>query len=221
MKGFLLGLLCASLVFGAYLTRATWMARFFPEAPSAPVVADKKLDAGAPSRSKKKRRSRGVVAERRSDSARTGDPGREGLATTGVVAADDEPEPIKLSAADLKNVGQGDDLSKPDVLRLDMSDDKQARELDQDDIDARFRPVEGEIIGCIGSARPDPETYIPGKVTVKFKIQRSGQVSAVRVEGPAILQKGGLYGCIRGVVGRLRFPVSGSGQIVTYPFSLS
>ena len=36
-----------------------------------------------------------------------------------------------------------------------------------------------------------------------------------------MLQKGGLYGCIRKVVTGLRFPASSSGQIVTYPFSLS
>jgi hypothetical protein len=58
-------------------------------------------------------------------------------------------------------------------------------------------------------------------VTIKFRIQRAGTVRGVRVEAPAILMKGGLYGCVRGVVGRLRFPSSGSSQIVSYPFSLS
>jgi hypothetical protein len=71
------------------------------------------------------------------------------------------------------------------------------------------------------SARPDQETYVPGRVTVKFRIQRAGSVRGVRVEAPAILQKGGLYGCIKKVVGQLRFPPSGGSQIVSYPFSLS
>ena len=113
-----------------------------------------------------------------------------------------EPEPIKLSSADLKLVSQGDDLSRPDVIHLgDATDDSGSRELTQDDIDARFRAKEEAILGCISRARPDEETYVPGRVTVKFRIQRTGNVRGVRVEAPAILQKGGIYGCIKGVVG--------------------
>ncbi len=128
---------------------------------------------------------------------------------------------MKLSAADLKIVGQGDDLSRPDVVHLDMSDDSGSRELDQDEIDGRFRAKEEAILTCISKARPDEETYVPGRVTVKFRIQRSGNVRGVRVEAPAILQRGGLTGCIKGVVGSLRFPPSNGSQIVTYPFSLT
>ena len=51
-----------------------------------------------------------------------------------------EPEPVKLSASDLKLVSQGDDLSRPDVVQLgDATDDSGSHELSQDDIDARFR----------------------------------------------------------------------------------
>src|SRR5688572_9385442 len=81
-------------------------------------------------------------------------------------AREGEPE-IRLSAADLKPVGQGDDLSRPDVVRLDLSDQTETAELTQDDIDARFRPEEPAILECISAARPDPETYVPGRVTVK------------------------------------------------------
>jgi hypothetical protein len=133
----------------------------------------------------------------------------------------DEPEPVKLSAADLKMVGQGDDLSRPDVVHLDMSDDSGSHELTQDEIDARFRAKEDAILSCIARARPDEETWVPGRVTVKFRIQRTGNVRGVRVEAPAILQKGGLYGCIKGVVGGTRFPPSGGSQVITYPFSLT
>jgi hypothetical protein len=58
-------------------------------------------------------------------------------------------------------------------------------------------------------------------VTVKFRIQRAGTIRGVRVEAPAILMKGGLYPCIRGVLGSLRFSASSSSQILSYPFSLS
>ena len=138
------------------------------------------------------------------------------------VPTEPEPEPVKLSPADLKLVSQGDDLSRPDVVHLgDATDDSGSHELTQDDIDARFRAKEEAILGCISRARPDEDTYVPGRVTVKFRIQRTGNVRGVRVEAPAILQKGGIYGCIKGVVGGIRFPPSNGSQIVSYPFSLT
>jgi hypothetical protein len=130
-------------------------------------------------------------------------------------------EPIRLSAADLHTVAQGEDLSRPDVLRLDMSNDKELPELSQDQIDEHFRAREADILECISKARPDPETYVPGRVTVKFRIQRAGTVRGVRVEAPAILQRNGLYGCIKSVVGGIRFPAAGTSQILSYPFTLS
>jgi len=125
-----------------------------------------------------------------------------------------------LSAAELRAVSQGDDLSRPEIVRLEMDEPQDERELTQDDIDARFRPQEPEIIECISRARPDADTYIPGRVTIQFRIQRAGTVRGVRVEAPAIMHKAGLYACIKALVGKLRFPASGGSQTVSYPFSL-
>lgn len=131
-----------------------------------------------------------------------------------------EPEPIKLRAADLKIVWQGEDLSRPETQRLDFSNEAGARELSQDEIDARFRAKEDAVLGCISRARPDEDTYVPGRVTVRFRIHRTGVVKGVQVEAPVILHKGGLTGCIKGVMAGLKFPVSGSSQVISYPFSL-
>jgi hypothetical protein len=207
MKGFLLGLVVAGLAFAGYLYwKSTAGSR--PPAPTASA----RPDAGTPAK-KRRKRARGAVRVAR------GGPPAPGAEPT--VAAEPEPEPIKLSAADLRTLGQGDDLSRPDVIKMDLGDSRETRELSQDDIDAQFRSQESAILDCIMSARPDQETYVPGRVTVKFRIQRAGTVRGVRVEAPAILQKGGLYGCIKKVVGQLRFPASGGSQIVSYPFSLS
>jgi hypothetical protein len=217
MKGFLLGLFVAALAVGGY----TYWKQRGENPKGAPTVAD----AGAPSKEakdKKKRRRHGAMRLARNDGEASGAP--RGAGTDSMLSGSpppDEPEPMKLSAADLKVVGQGDDLSRPDVLHLDMSDDSGSRELTQDDIDARFRAKEDDILRCIQRARPDEETWVPGKVTVKFRIQRVGTVRGVRVEAPAILQKGGLYGCIKGVVGGIRFPASNGSQVITYPFSLT
>ncbi|MDB4981839.1 MAG: hypothetical protein JWM82_2591 [Myxococcales bacterium] len=131
-----------------------------------------------------------------------------------------EPEPLKLRAADLKLVWQGEDLSRPEVQRLDFSNDTGGHELSESEIDARFRAKEDAVLGCIARARPDPYTEIPGRVTVRFRIQRTGTVKGVQVEAPVILHKGGLTGCLKGVMGGLKFPASSSSQVITYPFSL-
>jgi hypothetical protein len=132
----------------------------------------------------------------------------------------DEPEPIKLRPADLKIVWQGEDLSRPDAVSLDFSKDSGGHELSQDEIDARFHTKEAAVISCVTRAHPDANTYVPGRVTVRFRIQRTGAVKGVQVEAPVILHKGGLTGCIKGVVGGLRFPASNMSQVITYPFSL-
>ena len=215
MKGFFLGLLVAALAVGGYVY---WKQRMAP----APVVSA--ADAGAPAkeaREKKKRRRRGAARLARAADQGVAAAGSASPSSPAYDPGPPEPEPIKLGAADLKLVSQGDDLSRPDVIRMDLSDDSGSHELTQDAIDDRFRAREDGILGCIARARPDEETYVPGRVTVKFRIQRNGNVRGVRVEAPAILQKGGIYGCIKAVVGGIRFPPSNGSQVVSYPFALS
>ena len=132
----------------------------------------------------------------------------------------EEPPPIKLRPADLKIVWQGEDLSRAETTRLDFSNDSGGHELTDAEIDARFRTKEDAVLGCIARSRPNEDADIPGRVTVKFRIARTGSVKGVQVEAPVILHKGGLTGCIRNVMGTLRFPASSSGQVVSFPFSL-
>lgn len=217
MKGFFVGLLVSVAAYWGYTYYRDLGRHPRPGIHGGP-------DGGAPAkeaRDRKRHRRRGAMRVARSE-------GSSPVPPTGApraappAPAENEPEPVKLSPADLKLVSQGDDLSRPDVIHLgDATDDSGSRELSQDDIDLRFHAKEDAILDCIARARPDEETYVPGRVTVKFRIQRTGNVRGVRVEAPAILQKGGLTGCVRGVVGGLRFPPSHSSQIVSYPFSLT
>jgi hypothetical protein len=215
MKGFVSGAIVATLVLVGYLY---W--KDVKDVVPKPSSADAGGSAKENAKDKKKRKRRSAVRLARVVEG-SGDGQDRGKAYPPAPPTEPEPEPIKLGAADLKLVSQGDDVSKPDVIRMDMSDETGSHELSQDDIDGRFRAREEAILSCIAHARPDEETYVPGRVTVKFRIQRSGNVRGVRVEAPAILQKGGLTGCIKNVVGGLRFPPSNGSQVVTYPFSLS
>lgn len=131
-----------------------------------------------------------------------------------------EAAPVKLRPTDLKIVWQGEDLSRPETMRLDLSNEAGGRELSENEIDALFRAKEDAVLGCIARARPDEDTYVPGRVTVKFRIQRTGSVKGVQVEAPVILHKGGLTGCIKGVMSTVRFPASNMSQVISYPFSL-
>jgi hypothetical protein len=208
MKGFLLGLLVAGLAFGGYLF---WKASDAGRGSRASLRAD----AGSTAK-KRRKRARGAARVARARASAPAEPGGAPLEDV-----EPEPEPVRLTAADRKMVGQGDDLGRPEVVRMDFNDQRQLPELSQDDIDARFRAEEEAVLDCISRARPDSEAYVPGLVNVKFRIQRSGSIKGVRVEAPSILMKGGLYGCVRNVVERIRFPAAGSSQIVTYPFRLS
>ncbi len=213
MKGFFLGLVVAALGFGGYVV---WKHRERPVVPAATPSADAGIGQ-KPGRERKRRRRAAQLVRPGSGSA----PVASGDRAHGNPGPEPEPEPIKLGPSDLRLVAQGDDLSRPDVLKLDMATEGNGRELTQGEIDDTFRAKQDDVLTCISRARPDEETYVPGRVTVKFRIQRAGTIRGVRVEAPAILMKGGLYPCVRGVLGSLRFSASSSSQILSYPFSLS
>ena len=132
----------------------------------------------------------------------------------------DEPPAFKPRPGDLKMVWQGEDLSQPETMRIDMSSDSGGHDLTDAEIDARFRTKEDAVLGCVARSRPTEDADVPGRVTVKFRILRTGVVKGVQVEAPVILHKGGLTGCIKNVMTSLRFPASGSAQVVSFPFSL-
>lgn len=200
MKGFFLGLMFASagwlgLYYGYILRQPT-------PAPSSAVAPA--TEPAAPKRARRvKRRGRTVAT-----------------AGAAPAAAPDVPE-RKLTAAELKPTSRGEDLSRPDVVRLDMANGNNAEELSQEDIDDKFRARQDAVLECIDKARPDPNTFVSGRVNIQFRIQRTGQIRGVRVEAPAVLQQGGLYNCVKDVVTGLRYPASGGSQVVTYPFELS
>lgn len=130
------------------------------------------------------------------------------------------PPPPVLRPEEKRLVSVGDKLNGTEVLSFTDAEKAAGaeRELSQEDIDRVFRAKQGAILSCIDTARGD--ALIDSRVTVEFRIRRTGEVVGARLEAPAYLMNHGLNDCIRPLVMGLRFPISTRAQVVTYPFSL-
>ena len=124
----------------------------------------------------------------------------------------------KVSAADLKSVNRGPSLRKTDYIKMGTSGGT-TRELSTAEINAKVRRLDRGIVACIDRARGEYDVQ-RGKVSVAFRIERSGRVAKVRVTAPRVLQRGGLYGCVAPKIRSLRFGPSARSLIMTYPYSL-
>lgn len=133
-------------------------------------------------------------------------------------AGDDAPPLRTPSASDLRRADRGQSLKGTDYVDMSKGG-AEGRELDSAEVEARFRKLGGRIVGCIDRAREGWDIST-GRVVVGFRIERSGQVKRVRVTGPTLLLRAGLYDCIRPLVTGLRFPRSSRSLIMSYPFTL-
>lgn len=128
-----------------------------------------------------------------------------------------QPE-LKLSPGDDRVVTAGESLGRAEHIDLTQGGDD-AKELQQEDLDAVFRPAQSAISRCITEAVGDYPLE-SGKIEVAFRVERSGQVKKLRVTAPQLLMRRGFNACVRPVVMGLRFPASGGASVVTYPFAL-
>ena len=125
---------------------------------------------------------------------------------------------LKLAPGDERSTTAGDSLGRAEHVDLTQAGDD-GRELEQEDLDAVFRPAQAAISRCITDAVGD-YPLDSGKIEVAFRVERSGAVRKVRVTAPQLLMRRGFYGCVRPIVTGLHFPASGGANVVTYPFSL-
>ncbi len=159
--------------------------------PNAPAPA---VATAAPAKERKRRRG--------------GKPSSDGTAA---------PE-VQLHPGDEKMVAQGDALGRPEHIDL-TEGGGDGKELSQEDMDRVMRGAESAITRCITDAVGDAPLE-SAKVEVGMRVERGGQVTRVRVEGPALLQQKGLTKCVRGIVTGLHFPPSGGATVATYPYEL-
>jgi hypothetical protein len=128
-----------------------------------------------------------------------------------------QPE-LKLEPGDERSATSGDSLGRAEHIDLSQAGDD-GKELQQDDLDAVFRPAQSAISRCITDAVGDYPLE-SGKIEVAFRVERTGQVRKVRVTAPELLMRRGFSACVRPIVTGLHFPSSGGANVVTYPFAL-
>jgi hypothetical protein len=125
---------------------------------------------------------------------------------------------LKLAPGDERITSSGDALGRPEHIDFTQGGDD-GKELDQDQIDEVFHGAQSAITRCITEAVGD-YPLDSGKVTVRLRIERAGDVKKMRLDAPQLLMRRGLYACVRPAVTKLRFPASGGANVVEYPFAL-
>jgi len=125
---------------------------------------------------------------------------------------------VTLQPGDERMVSQGDTLGRPQKIDFSKGGDD-GRELSQDELDGIFKGAHPAITRCMTDAVADAPLET-GKVEVGVRVGEGGDVQKIRVEGPALLMRRGLYKCVRGAVQALHFPKSGGASVVTWPFEL-
>ncbi len=173
-------------------------------------------DAGSAAKPKKKRPSRhrpsgnGPVVPGGNDD--------EQWANQGDSEETEGPPVVQLSAADKAMEWRGDDVSPP-PRKLDMSND--ARPLDDREIQSTISSQSGAAQSCVVQAASAVNAAMTGVITVKMVVEADGRVSRSKVQAPHYLFEHGLLNCLKGAVGRMKFPAAGMPTLVTLPINLT
>jgi len=130
----------------------------------------------------------------------------------------EQPKLRSPSARDLKPSARGPSLKGTDFVNMTKPGAPE-QELSTAEVNTRFRKLDRRIVSCIDRARESWDLS-SGRVTVSFRIERSGKVQKVRVAAAAALQQSGLYDCIRPLVTALSFPPTSRSLVMSYPFTL-
>lgn len=126
------------------------------------------------------------------------------------------PAPVQLSAADRALEWRGDDVSPP-ARTIDMN--SSARPLDDGEINSVISSQSGAAQQCVVQAVPN--AVLTGTITVKMVVDGKGQVARSKVQAPHVLFERGLLPCIKGALGRMKFPATGMPTLVTMPINLT
>jgi hypothetical protein len=142
----------------------------------------------------------------------------EDWANSGGGEETEPPRLVQLSAGDRALEWRGDDTSPP-KQKLDMSNDADARSLDNGEIQGVISSQSGAAQSCF--VRAAENTDLAGSFTVKMVVEGNGRVTRSRVQAPHYMFSQGLLACVQGAVRGMKFPATGMPTLVTLPVSLT
>jgi hypothetical protein len=179
----------------------------------AATVASAPSDAGGSGKPKKKRprhrpSGNGPVVPGGNDD--------EQWASQGDTEETEGPAPVQLTAADRALEWRGDDVSPP-PRKIDMSSD--ARPLEDGEIQSTISSQSGAAQSCVVQAATNAP--LTGTITVKMVIDAQGHVSRSKLQAPHYLFEHGLLACMKGALGKMKFPATGMPTLVTMPINLT
>ena len=183
-----------------------------PAPIDAGVVSAAPSDAGPATKKKKKRRPRNPG---------TTDPGQ--LPTIDSTFGEDdtgyeETEPLaQLTAAERALEWRGDDVTLPPT-KIDMAGGKEARPLDDQEINATIGAQSGGVRSCVVSTATN--TDLNATIMVKMVVGADGRVTKSRIQAPRYLFEKGLLTCVQRSLGKMKFPATGAPTQVSLPVTL-
>lgn len=129
----------------------------------------------------------------------------------------DDAEPVALTAADRALEWRGDEVALP-AQTIDMAGGREARPLDDGEINATINSQAGAVKDCVVQGATG--TDLRATITVKLVVDGHGKVTRSRVQAPRYLLEHGLHACTQRAVARLHFPATGAATLVTLPVTL-
>jgi hypothetical protein len=182
----------------------------------AATVASAPSDAG--SAKPKKKRVRHKPSGGGGGPTQPGGNDDEQWANQGDVEETEGPPVVQLSAADRAMEWRGDDVSPP-PRKIDMSSD--ARPLEDGEIQSTITSQSGAAQSCVVQSASAVNAAMTGVITVKMVIDAQGHVTRSKVQAPHYLFDHNLLPCLKGALGKMKFPATGMPTLVTMPINLT
>lgn len=180
----------------------------------AGVVSMAPNDAGPAGKKKKKRK--------RARSPGTTAPGElptiDGTFAEGDDEGYEETEPLaQISASERALEWRGDDVRLP-ATKIDMAGGKEARPLDDSEINATIGAQAGGVRDCVVNGASN--TDLRATIMVKMVVGPDGRVTKSRIQAPRYLFSKGLLTCVQRSLARMKFPATGAPTSVSLPVTL-
>jgi hypothetical protein len=131
----------------------------------------------------------------------------------------EETEPLaQLSASDRALEWRGDDVTLPPT-KIDMAGGKDARPLDDGEINATIGAQSSGVRSCVVNSATNTDLH--ATIMVKMVVGADGRVTKSRIQAPRYLFEKGLLTCVQRSLGKMKFPATGAPTSVSLPVTLS